>query len=70
MYLNGSCRQNDAKEDEMRHVEQVVAGAGWLENSPDSVNAVDPVGIKPTTNYTSSQWNSLIQNIRKMILTD
>ena len=28
MYLNGSCRQNDAKEDEMRIVEQVVAGAG------------------------------------------
>jgi hypothetical protein len=47
MYLNGSCRQNDAKENEMRLVEQVVAGAGWLDNSPDGVEIVDPKGFVP-----------------------
>ena len=38
MYLNGSCRQNDAKENEMRLVEHVVASAGWLDNSPDGID--------------------------------
>ena len=28
MYLTGSSRQNNAKEEEMRHVEQVIASAG------------------------------------------
>ena len=70
MYLNGSCRQNDAKEDEMRLVEQVVAGAGWLDNSPDGVEIVDPEGFVPITKKTGSQWSLLIQNIRKMIIAD
>ena len=70
MYLNGSCRQNDAKEDEMRLVEQVVAGAGWLDSSPDGVEIVDPEGFVPITKNTGSQWSSLIQSIRKMIIAD
>ena len=70
MYLNGSCRQNDAKEDEMRLIEQVVADAGWLDGSPDGVEIVDPEGILPITEKTSSQWSSLIQSIRKMIIAD
>ena len=70
MYLNGSCRQNDAKEDEMRLVEQVVAGAGWLDSSPDGVELVDPEGFVPTAKTTGSQWSSLIQSIRKMIIAD
>ena len=48
MYLTGSSRQNVAKEEEMRHVEQIVAGAGWLDQSPDGINKVDPEGITPT----------------------
>jgi PIF1-like helicase len=70
MYLNGSCRQNDAKEDEMRLVEQVVTGAGWLDSSPDGVEMIDPEGFVPIVENTSSQWNSLIQSIRKMIIAD
>ena len=70
MYLNGSCRQNDAKEDEMRLVEQVVSGAGWLDNSPDGVEIVDPEGFIPIAKNTGSQWSSLIQSIRKMIIAD
>ena len=70
MYLNGSCRQNDAKEDEMRLVEQVVADAGWLDGSPDGVDVVDGEGFVPITKKTSSQWSSLIQSIRKMIISD
>ena len=70
MYLNGSCRQNDAKEDEMRLVEQVVTGAGWLDSSPDGVEMIDPEGFVPIVKNTSSQWNSLIQSIRKMIIAD
>jgi PIF1-like helicase len=70
MYLNGSCRQNDAKENEMRLVEQSVAGAGWLDSSPDGVEIVDREGFVPITKNTGSQWSSLIQNIRKMIIAD
>ena len=70
IYLNGSCRQNDAKENEMRLVEQVVAGAGWLDSSPDGVEIVDPEGFVPIVKNTSSQWSSLIQSIRKMIIAD
>jgi len=70
MYLNGSCRQNDAKENEMRLVEQVVAGAGWLDSSPDGVEIVDPKGFVPIIKNTGSQWSSLIQSIRKMIIAD
>ena len=47
MYLNGSCRQNDVKEDEIRLVEQVVASAGWLDSSPDGVEIVDSEGFIP-----------------------
>ena len=65
MYLTGSSRQNDAKEEEMRHVEQIVAGAGWLDQSPDGINEVDPEGITPTADNSGSQWSSLIQSIRK-----
>ena len=65
MYLTGSCRQNDAKEEEMRHVEQIVAGAGWLDKSPDGINKINPEGITPTVENSGSQWNSLIQSIRK-----
>ena len=70
MYLTGSSRQNDAKEEEMRHVEQVVAGAGWLDKSPDGINKIDPEGITPTVDNSGSQWNSLIQSMRKMIVAD
>ena len=70
MYLNGSCRLNDAKEDEIRLVEQVVAGAGWLDNSPDGVEIVDPEGFVPISKNTGSQWSLLIQNIHKMIIAD
>jgi len=70
MYLTGSCRQNDAKEEEMRHVEQVVAGAGWLDNSPDGINKINLEGITPTVDNSGSQWSSLIQCIRKMIVAD
>ena len=31
MYLSGSCRLNDIKEEQMRQIEQIVAGAGWLD---------------------------------------
>ena len=70
MYLTGSSRQNDAKEEEMRHVEQVVAGAGWLDKSPDGINKIDPEGITPTVDNSGSQWSSLIQSMRKMIVAD
>ena len=70
MYLTGSSRQNDAKEEEMRQVEQIVAGAGWLDQSPDGINKVDPEGIAPTVNNSGSQWTSLIQSIRKKIIAD
>ena len=70
MYLTGSSRQNDAKEEEMRHVEQIVAGAGWLDTSPDGIGKVDPEGIVPTVDNTGSQWSSLIQSIRKKIIAD
>jgi hypothetical protein len=70
MYLTGSSRQNDAKEEEMRLVEQIVAGAGWLDKSPDGINKVDPEGITPTADNTGSQWTSLIQSIRKKIIAD
>jgi len=70
MYLTGSCRQNDAKEEEMRHIEQIVAGAGWLDNSPDGVDNIDTEGITPMVNNSGSQWCSLIQRIRKIILSD
>jgi len=70
MYLTGSCRQNDAKEEEMRHVEQVVAGAGWLDNSPDGIDKVDIEGITPAINNSGSQWCSLIQRIRRMVIAD
>ena len=70
MYLTGSSRQNDAKEEEMRHVEQIVAGAGWLDKSPDGINEVDPEGITPTVDNSGSQWSSLIQSMRKMIVAD
>jgi hypothetical protein len=70
MYLNGSCRQNDAKENEMRLVEQAVASAGWLDSSPDGVEIINPEGFVPNSQKTGSQWCSLIQNIRKMIIAD
>ena len=70
MYLNGSCRQNDAKEDEMRLVEQVVADAGWLDSSPDGVENIDPKFFVSINKNTASQWSSLIQSIRKMIIAD
>ena len=63
MYLTGSCRQNNAKEEEMRHVEQVVAGAGWLDNSPDGINKINLDGITPTVDNSGSQWSSLIQRM-------
>ena len=65
MYLTGSSRQNDAKEEEMRHVEQIVVSAGWLDQSPDGINKIDPEGITPTADNSGSQWSSLIQSIRK-----
>ena len=58
------------KEEEMRHVEQIVAGAGWLDKSPDGINKVDPEGITPTVENSGSQWSSLIQSIRKIIIAD
>ena len=70
MYLSGSCRQNDAKEEEMRHVEQIVAGAGWLDKSPDGIDKVDLESFTPTVDNSGSQWSSLIQRIRKMIVAD
>ncbi len=70
MYLSGSCKLNDAKEEEMRHVEQVVSSVGWLDNSPDGIDEVNKEGITPTVENSSSQWSSLIQHIRKMILAD
>ena len=70
MYLTGSCKQNDAKKEEMRHVKQIVALAGWLDKSPDDINEVDPEGITPTADNSGSQWSSLIQCMRKMIVAD
>ena len=70
MYLTRSSRQNDAKEEEIRHVEQIVAGAGWLDTSPDGIGKVDPEDIVPTVDNTGSQWSSLIQSIRKKIIAD
>jgi hypothetical protein len=70
MYLTGSCRQNDAKEEEMRHVEQIVSGAGWLDKSPDGINEIALEGITPTVDNSGSQWSVLIQRIRKMIIAD
>ena len=70
MYLTGSCRQNDAKEEEMRHVEQVVADAGWLDNSPDGINKINLEGITPTVDNSGGQWSSLIQRMRKIIVAD
>src|ERR1700678_3437231 len=66
MYLTGSSRQNDAKEEEIRHVEQIVAGAGWLDKSPDGINKIDPEGITPTADNSGSQWSSLIQHKKKI----
>ena len=60
MYLTGSYRQNDAKEEEMRHVEQIVAGTGWLDESPDGINKIDTEGITPAVDNSGSQWSSLI----------
>ena len=57
----------------MRHVEQVVAGTGWLDKSPDGiskVDKVDPEGITPTVDNTGSQWSSLIQSMQKMIVAE
>ena len=54
----------------MRHVEQIVAGAGWLDQSPDGINKVDPEDITPTADNSGSQWSSLIQSIRKKIIAD
>ena len=54
----------------MRHVEQVVASAGWLDNSPDGVDIVNLHDFVPTIKNSGSQWNSLIQSIRKMIIAD
>ena len=70
MYLTGSSRQNDAKEEEMRLVEQIVAGAGWLDKSPDGIEKVDQESIVPTVKNSGSQWSSLIQSIRKKIVAD
>ena len=70
MYLAGSCKQNDMKEEEMRHVEQIVANAGWLDKSPDGIDKIDPEGIMPAVDNSGSQWSSLIQRIRKMIVAD
>jgi len=70
MYLTGSSRQNDAKEEEMRHVEQTVAGAGWLDKSPDGINKIDTDHITPTVDNSGSQWTSLIQSIRKKFIAD
>jgi Helitron helicase-like domain at N-terminus/PIF1-like helicase len=70
MYLTGSCRQNDTKEEEMRQVEQIVAHAGWLDESPDGINKIDSEGITPTVDKSGTQWSSLIQLIRKMIVAD
>jgi len=67
MYLSGSCRLNDIKEEQMRQIEQIVAGAGWLDNSPDGIDKVDPTNITPTID---SQWSSLIQQIRKSIIAE
>ena len=39
----------------MQQVEQTVAGAGWLDNSPDGIDIVDLNGIVPTVENTSSQ---------------
>ena len=64
------CRQNDAKEDEMRLLEQIVAGAKWLDNNPNGIQMVDPQGFEPIAKDTSSQWSSLIQSIHKMIIAD
>ena len=44
----------------MRHVEQIVSGAGWFDKSPDGINKVDPEGITPTVDNSGSQWSSLI----------
>src|SRR5882762_11349081 len=70
MYLTGSSRQNDVKEEEMRHVAQIVAGAGWLDNSPDGIDNINTEDITPMVNNSGSQWCSLIQQIRKIILAD
>jgi len=70
MYLTGSCRQNDAKEEEMRHVEQIVASAGWLDKSPDGINKINPEGIKPNVDNSGSQWSLLVQHMRKLIVAD
>ena len=47
-----------------------VADAGWLDSSPDSVEMIDPKGFVPITENTGSQWSSLIQSIRKLIIAD
>ena len=70
MYLSESCKQNDVKEEQIRQIEQVVAGAGWLDNSPDGIDKLDPTGITPTINNSGSQWCSLIQQIWKGILAE
>ena len=70
MYLSESCKQNDVKEEQIRQIEQVVAGAGWLDNSPDGIDKLDPTGITPTINNSGSQWCSLIQQIQKSILAE
>ena len=69
MYLSGSCRLNDIKE-QMKQIEQIVAGAGWLDNSPDGIDKVDPKNITPTIENSGSQWSSLIQQIWKSIIAE
>ena len=41
--------------------------AGWLDNSPDRIDKINPIEIIPTIDNSGSQWCSLIQQIQKNI---
>ena len=63
--------QKKMKWDLLNRLLQVLeSAAGWLYNSPDGVEIVDTKYFVPIAQKTGSQWSSLIQSIRKMIIAD
>ncbi|EDQ98317.1 uncharacterized protein LACBIDRAFT_336072 [Laccaria bicolor S238N-H82] len=58
---------NNQKLHEMKRIENVVQNAGWLDPCIGNIDPVD-VNFKPEKERTGSQWNVLVQSLKKLFL--
>ena len=58
---------NNQKLHEMNRIENVVKNAGWLDSCIGNIDPVD-VNFKPAEERSGSQWNVLVQSLKKLFV--